>query len=102
LYIGWSICSRGRVEVVAAGSNCWVGCGGLYELSCRSSLALVNEEGKASGACANGACVDGACVDGAYVDGACAGGACIDGACMDGTCVDGAYADGVCAGGACG
>jgi hypothetical protein len=37
----------------------------LYKLSCYSSLALVNEEGEASGACAGGACVDGACVDGA-------------------------------------
>ena len=26
------------------------GCGGLYELSCRNSLALVTEKGKASGA----------------------------------------------------
>ena len=27
-----------------------VGCGGSHELGCRGSLALVNEEGKASGA----------------------------------------------------
>ena len=27
-----------------------VGCGGSYELGCYGSLALVNEEGKASGA----------------------------------------------------
>jgi len=28
----------------------------LYKLGCHSSLALVNEEGEASGACADGAC----------------------------------------------
>ena len=33
---------------------CWAGCGGLYELGCRGSLALVREEGEASGACADG------------------------------------------------
>ena len=36
---------------------CWAGCGGLYELGCRRSLALVKGEGKASGACADKACV---------------------------------------------
>ena len=41
------------------------GCGGSYELGCRGSLALVNEEGKASGASADRACADGACVGGA-------------------------------------
>ena len=56
--------ARGRVEAVTAGSNCWelyscwAGCGGLYKLGCRGSLALVNKEGKASGACLDGACVD--------------------------------------------
>jgi hypothetical protein len=59
--------------------RCWVGCGGLYGLGCRRSLALVKEEGKASGACVGGACADGACVDGACVDGACVGGAYVDG-----------------------
>jgi hypothetical protein len=49
---------------------CWAGYGGLYELGCRRSLALVKEEGKASGACAGGACADGACAGGACVDGA--------------------------------
>ena len=66
--MGWSICSGGRVEAVAAGSDCWglygcwAGCGDSYELVCRGSLALVNEEGEASGACADGACADGACI----------------------------------------
>jgi hypothetical protein len=69
--VGWSICSRGRVEAVAAGSNCWAGCGGLHELGCRGSLALVNEEGKASGAFSDGACADGACAGGACIGGAC-------------------------------
>jgi hypothetical protein len=73
--------TRGRVEAVAAGSDCWVGCGGLYELGCRSFLALVNEEGKASGACADRACAGGTCVDGA-----CTGGAYTDEACADGAC----------------
>ena len=58
---------------------CWA-CGGLYKLSCRRSLALVKEEGKASGACAGGACTDGACVGGACADGVCVGGACVGGA----------------------
>ena len=73
-YVGWSICSRGRVEAVAAGSDCWVGCGGSYELGCRGSLALVDEEGEASGACADVACADVACIGGACADRACAGG----------------------------
>ena len=59
---------------------CWAGCGGLYELSCRRSLALVKGEGEASGACAGGACADGACVGGACADGDCADEACVDGA----------------------
>ena len=111
LYVGWSICSGGGVEVVAAGSDCWelyccwAGCGGLYELGCRGSLALVNE-GEASRACADGACIGGACAGRACADKACAGGACVDGACADGgcvggTCADRACADGGCVGGAC-
>jgi hypothetical protein len=100
-YVGWSICSGGGVEVVAIGSDCWVGCGGSYELGCRSSLALVNEDGKAGGACANGACAGGACIGGACTNGACGGGACVDGACMDGAFIDGACADGACTGGGC-
>src|ERR1700719_1665200 len=114
LYVGWSICScilglvlavlgwkywaggrlggvgtvaGGRVEAIAAGSDCWAGCGGLYELSCRSSLALVNE-GKSSGVCADGACVDEACADGACIGGACADGACAGGACVGGACTN--------------
>ena len=43
----------------------WAGYGGLYRLSYYRSLALVKEEGKASGACADGACVGGAYIDGA-------------------------------------
>ena len=39
------------------------GYGGSYRLSCRGSLALVNEEGKASRASADRACADRACVD---------------------------------------
>ena len=93
--------TRGRVEVVAAGSDCWVGCGGLYKLSCHSSLALVNEEGEASGACADGACTGGACTGGACTDGACVDGACMDGACAGGACADEACVDGACAGGGC-
>ena len=58
---------------------CWA-CGGLYELGCRGSLALVKEEGEASGACVGGACAGGACAGGASVEGACVGGACADGA----------------------
>ena len=75
------------MEAVAAGSDCWAGCGGLYKLGCRSSLALVNEEGEAGGACMDGACADGACAGGACVDGACVGGACTGGACADGAVV---------------
>ena len=86
--------ARGRVEAVAAGSNCWAGCGGLYKLGCRSSLVLVNEGGKASGAYVDGACAGGACADGAVVDGAYADGACIDRTCADGTCADGTYTGG--------
>ena len=112
----WAGGKPGGVGAVAAGSDCWelygcwAGCGGLYKLSCHSSLALVNEEGEASGACVDGACADGACVDGACAggactDGACAGGACTDGACggacADGACGDRACADGVCADKAC-
>jgi hypothetical protein len=50
----------------------------LYRLSCRRSLALVKEEGKASGACAGGAYADGACVDGACADRVYIGGAYAD------------------------
>jgi hypothetical protein len=100
--VGWSICGGRRVEAVAAGSDCWelyygwAGCGGLYKLSCYGSLALVNEEGEASGACADGACVGGACVDGACADGACIDGACGGGACAGGVCVGRACVDGAC------
>ena len=65
----------GKVEAVAAGSDCWAGCGGLYKLGCHGSLALVNK-GEASGACADGACAGGAYADGAYMDRACPDGAC--------------------------
>ena len=99
--MGWSICSRGRVEAVAAGSDCWAGYGGLYELGCRSSLALVNKEGEASRACVDRACVDGACADRACTGGACAGGACVDGACIGGACTGRACADKACVGGSC-
>ena len=109
---GVGIVARGRVEAVTAGSDCWAGCGGLYKLGCHSSLALVNKEGEASGACSDRACADRACAgeacaDGACADGACAGGACVDGACTDeactgGVCVGRAYADGACTDGACG
>ena len=109
--MGRSICSGGRVKAVAAGSDCWelycrwVGCGGLYKLGCRSSLALVNE-GEASGVCADGACVDGACADGACIGGACRDGACVGRACVDGVYVgrayvDGNFTDGACTDGAC-
>ena len=81
------VVTGGRVEAVAAGSDCWAGCGGLYKLSCYGSLALVNKEGEASGACAGGACMDGACGDGACADGACTDGACVGGACVDGAVV---------------
>ena len=67
--LGWRYWAGGRldrvkavaregVEAVIAGSNWWVGCGGLYKLGCRSSLALVNEEGKASKAYIERACAD--------------------------------------------
>jgi hypothetical protein len=39
----------------------------LYKLGCHGSLALVNEEGEASGACADGACAGRACADGVVV-----------------------------------
>ena len=86
--MGWSIYS--------AGSDCWAGCGGSYELSCRGSLALVDEEGEASGACADRACAGGACTDGD-----CIGGACADEACVGGACAGKACADEACAGRAC-
>ena len=98
-YIGWSICSRGRVEAVAAGSDYQelycrqAGCGGSYELSCRSSLALVNKEGKASRAYTDRACADRAYTDGAYIGGACIGGAYTGRACADKACAGGAYID---------
>jgi hypothetical protein len=119
-YIGWSICGcilgsvlavlgwrywaggrLGGVGAVTAGSDCWAGCGGSYKLGCRGSLALVNEEGEAGGACIDGACADGAFADGAFADGACAGGACVGGACTGRACADGACTDGVCTDGAC-
>jgi hypothetical protein len=105
--VGWSICSGGRVKAVAAGSDCWglygcwAGCGDSYELVCCGSLALVNEEGEASGACVGGACADGACVGGACADGACADGACASRACAGEACAGGACVDGACVGGAC-
>ena len=46
----------------------WANYGGLYKLNCYRSLALVKEEGEASGACAGGACVDRAYIGGAYAD----------------------------------
>ena len=49
----------------------------MYELGCRRSLALVKEEGKASGAYTGGACADRV-----YVGGVCVGGACTDRACV--------------------
>ena len=69
---------------------CWAGCGGLYELGCRGSLALVKGEGEASRACVGGACADGACIGGACADKACIGGACVGGACVGRACIDGA------------
>ena len=81
-------------EAVEAELYCCWACGGLYKLSCCRSLALVKEEGKASGACAGGACADGACVGGACADGACVGGACVDRACAGGACVGGACVGG--------
>ena len=90
--------TRGRVEVVAAGSDCWAGCRGLYKLSCHGSLALVNEEGKASGAYMGGAYTDRAYVGKAYADRDCADKAYVDEAyigraCIDGACVGKAYID---------
>ena len=108
---GWRYWAGGRlgevgavagegVEAVAIGSDCWAGCGGLYKLGCRSSLALVNGEGEASRACMGGAYADRAYADGACIGGACTGGVCTGGACTDGACVDGACVDGACADGA--
>ena len=85
--------ARGRVEAVAVGSDCWAGCRGLYKLGCRGSLALVNEGGKASGACMDRVCMDRACMDGV-----CTGKACTDGACVGGACAGGAFVDGACVG----
>ena len=76
----------------AAGAElycCWAGCGGLYELGCRGSLALVKGEGEASGAYTDGDCTDKACVDKA-----CAGGAYMDGVYADKACASKAYIDG--------
>ena len=115
--LGWRYWAGGRlggvgtvtekgVEAVVAGSDCWAlyscwaGCGGLYRLGCRGSLALVNG-GEACGASADGACVNGACADGVCTDGVCTDGAFADGACADRVFVDGACAEGACAGGAC-
>ena len=47
---------------------CWVGCRGLYKLSCYRSLALVKGKGEASKAYAGGACVNRAYTGGAYAD----------------------------------
>jgi len=80
VFIGKGGLAVGR-SFKAAGAElycCWVDCGGLYKLGCCGSLALVKEEGEASGACVGGACADRVCVDGACVDGACVGGACVD------------------------
>ena len=71
---------------------CRAGCGGLFKLGCRRSLALVKGEGKASRAYTGGAYADGACIDGAYADRAY-----IDRAYIDKACVDRAYTDGACA-----
>ena len=89
----------GRVKAVAISSNCQAGCGGLYKLSCHNSLALVNEEGKASGAYADRAYTDKAYLGKAYVGEACADKACTDKAYIGGAyagevCVDKAYIDG--------
>jgi len=87
MFVGKGSSAVGR-SFEAAGAElycCWAGCGGLYELGCYGSLALVKGEGKASRSCAGGACVDGACADGACADGACVGGACADGAACWGT-----------------
>ena len=124
LYISWF--TKGKVDAVATGSDYWAGCRGLYKLSCRSSLALVNKDGEASEACAEGTCVDGAYIDkscagrgcadgaytgGAYTDGGCTGrsctggayigGACVGGVCTNRACADRAYADRACRDGAC-
>jgi hypothetical protein len=155
LYVGWSICScilgsvlavlgwrywaggrpggvgtvtRGRVEAVAVGSNCWADCGacaggactdgayrdGAYGGGAYTDRACIDgacpggaclggacADGACVGrACAGGACAGGACIDGAYTGGACTGGACVDGACVGGACMGGACADGACVGGA--
>ena len=47
---------------------CWVGCGGLYKLSCHKSLALVKREGEASKAYIGGAYTDRAYIVRAYID----------------------------------
>ena len=60
------------------------GCGGSYELGCRGSLALVNEDE------GSGASADRACADGAYADGACTDGDRTDEACADEACIGGA------------
>ena len=92
---GGSAVGERSFETTGAELYCCWACGSLYELGCRRSLALVKEEGKASGACADEACVGGACADGACADEACVGGACADGACVGGACVDGAACWGV-------
>ena len=91
----------GRVEAVAAGSDCWAGCRGLYELGEASGACAEGacaDGGYADGGCAHGACTDGACIDGACIDGACTDGACTDRACIDGACINGACTDGACCG----
>ena len=85
MFIGKGSSAVGRL-FKTAGAELYryqAGYGGLYRLGCRRSLALVKEEGKASGAYAGGACADGACVDGACADEAYIGRACADRACVD-------------------
>ena len=99
IFIGKGSSAVGRsFEATGAELYCCWACGGLYKLSCRGSLALVKEEGEASGACADGACAGRASVDGACVGGACAGGAYAGRASIEGACVGGACADGACTG----
>ena len=94
IFVGKGSSAVGGRLFGAAGAElycCWAGCGGLYELGCHRSLALVKEESKASGACAGGACADGVYVGGACTDGACADEAYAGGACADGAaywCID--------------
>ena len=69
IFIGKGSSAVGRsFEATGAELYCCWACGGLYELSCHGSLALVKGEGEASGA---------------YTDRACAGEAFADGDCAD-------------------